>query len=133
MFDGNILKWSWSQRFILLGCLISYWVIMFHPYAVINTETMTKEFSALINPFLHVSLICLVVASLYCYGLNRIKVEKFLLASVVAYALNLFYLVVGFTKDRRVPTVYYFIGIVCILVTCGIIMYDKSNYTYVER
>lgn len=133
MLDTNIFKWSWSQRFILISYLATYHFTILKPYAWLKDEFSDKTFKGSLNLFCWVSVICLFIGCLYCYGFCDIKVKELLYVAVGSQLANLFFLLLGYTKDKRLPTINYPISLVLLIVTCGLVWYDMSNYKYYDK
>lgn len=133
MLDYHFLQWSWSQRFILVSYIASFYFIITKPYARISNELIQKDFKGAFNLFCYATVICLLISCLRCFGYYKIKCLNFIYGTFGCVGANVFFLLIGFTKDKRIPTGYFFMGILCILVTCAFILYDVANYKYEER
>lgn len=130
MLDLNILKWSWSQRFILISYILTFWVALCKPHAYLVNEGISKYFK---SPLHWITLIALLIAASSCYGFYKIKTKNYIMIALAGVVLETFFLIMGFVKDRRLPTRYFFLTILMIAVTIGLIYYDKLNYVYDEK
>jgi hypothetical protein len=133
MLDYNILRWSWSQRFILLSYVMTCYYMIGHPYAKLNTELITKSYHGALNIFCYATVLCLFAACLKCYGYYKIKLLHMLYGVGGCIVANLLFMLVAFSKDRRLPTGSYFLSLLWCGITCLCIWYDISHYRYEEK
>lgn len=133
IFNWNIFKWTWLQRFIVVMLIVTYKVLMCNPYAQRVTETFSKHYSAKLNIFCWASFICLFVATLYCFGFYKLKVIKFLIGSWCCLGANIFFLLVGYVKDKRIPTIEFGLGVVCVLGTSLLIWLFSKSYRVIPK
>lgn len=133
MLDLNFFKWNWSQRFILISYIIAFHYTIRKPYASLKDEFSEKYFSSAKNILCWATVICLLIACTYCFGMYRLKFKNFMYGAFGCIGFNVLFLLAGFAKDRRLPTLAFFISIVFVLVTCGLVWYDSSNYRYYDK
>lgn len=133
MLDLNILKWSWSQRFILISYIFTFYFTITKPYAQLNGEFSAKQFKSTRNLICWATVISLLIACSYCFGMYRLKFKRFIYISLGCVGANLFFLLVSFAKDKRIPTWSFLFGVICLLITCGLIWYDSKLYRYYNK
>lgn len=133
MLDLNILKWNWSQRFILLSYIVTFHLTINKPYAKLTGEFSDRSFKGSHNIMCWLTVIVLLIASSYCFGMYRLKYRNFVFGTLGCIGINLFFLMVSFAKDKRLPTGSYFLSILFVLVTCGLIWYDAMTYMYYDK
>lgn len=132
MLDYHISKWSWTQRFILISYIFTYWYWMSHPYAKIVTEMQTKYFKPVLNPLKHITMFLLFIAGLYCFGLYKIKFKRYFIGVISVCGVDLVLNVLSIMRDGRTFTKDYFIGLLLIGVTIALIYWDSTLYVYEE-
>ena len=133
MIDYNVLKWDWSQRLIAVLYIWTAWLILSKPYAAIITPDAEKYFKGSRNLFKYGIVIALFSLAQYCFGAYRKNIKAWLYTLGGFAGADLFFLIVSYAKDGRLPTKYYFMSLLGIALTLGAIWWDSSNYVYEKR